>query len=112
VPQTIAFSASGLPSGATATFVPTTVLAGDASTLTLAADTTTPEGTFTITVTGTAASATHTVDVDLTVATLPAHSSGGCGCGVDQNADAADGAIFLLALGFVVRRRRTVRPAA
>ena len=65
--QSVALSASGLPSGATAGFSPSSVTAGGASTLTLSAGTTTPAGTYSVTVTGTGASATHSTTVSLTV---------------------------------------------
>src|SRR5262249_9886118 len=102
-PETIAFSATGLPAGATATFAPTSATAGGSSTLTLATDTTTPEGTYTITVTGIATSATHDTSVTLEVTAQSHH--GGCGCGV-AGANPASGAIFVLVLGFALRRRR------
>jgi len=71
--QTVSLSASGLPSGATASFSPSSVTAGNASTLTVATSSSTPAGTYNITVTGTGASATHTATYVLTV------TSGGSG---------------------------------
>ncbi|WP_349262046.1 hypothetical protein, partial [Actinocrinis sp.] len=65
--ESVALSASGLPTGATATFSPTSVTAGGSSTLTLATASTTPTGTYTITVTGTGATHTHTTTYALTV---------------------------------------------
>jgi subtilisin family serine protease len=65
--QSVAFSASGLPSGVTATFSPMSVTSGGSSTLTLATSASTPSGTYTITVTGTGASATRTATYSLTV---------------------------------------------
>ncbi|MBA3945705.1 MAG: hypothetical protein H0X37_14200 [Herpetosiphonaceae bacterium] len=65
--QTVSLSATGLPTGATATFNPTSVTAGGSSTLTISTSSTTTPGTYTITVTGTGASATHTTTVTLTV---------------------------------------------
>jgi subtilase family serine protease len=50
---TIALSASGLPTGMTATFSPTSVNAGSSSTMTIRTSRTTPIGTYTITVSGT-----------------------------------------------------------
>src|SRR5207302_4142055 len=58
--QTVNLTASGLPSGATATFNPASVNAGNGSTLNVATTTGTPAGTYTITITGTGTSATHT----------------------------------------------------
>jgi hypothetical protein len=65
--ESVALSASGLPSGATASFSLTSVTAGSSSTLTIATTTSTPAGTYPITITGTAASATHTTSYTLTV---------------------------------------------
>jgi hypothetical protein len=65
--QSVSLSASGLPTGATATFNPASVTAGGSSTLTLATTTATPSGTYSVTVTGTGASATHTATYALTV---------------------------------------------
>src|SRR5439155_14004112 len=68
--QTLTLSASGLPSGATASFNPSSVTAGGSSTLTLSTTSSTPGGSYTVTVTGTGASVTHSTSVSLTV-TLP-----------------------------------------
>ncbi|HEU0131115.1 MAG TPA: hypothetical protein VFQ85_09015 [Mycobacteriales bacterium] len=65
--QTVSLSASGLPTGATASFSPTSVTAGGSSTLTVATSSSTPAGTYGITVTGTGTSATHTMTFTLTV---------------------------------------------
>jgi hypothetical protein len=65
--QSVALTASGLPTGATATFSPTSVTAGSSSALTVATTTATPAGTYSVTVTGTGASATHTATFSLTV---------------------------------------------
>jgi Zn-dependent metalloprotease/subtilisin-like proprotein convertase family protein len=64
--QTVSLSASGLPSGATAAFNPTSVTSGNSSTLTIATGASTPSGTYQVTVTGTG-SATHSVTYTLTV---------------------------------------------
>ena len=65
----IALSASGLPTGATATFSPTSIAAPGAgtSTLTLTAGASTTVGTYTITITGTGGSKTHTATVSFSV---------------------------------------------
>jgi hypothetical protein len=70
--QSVALTASGLPTGATASFNPSSVTAGASSTLTIATGSSTPTGTSSVTVTGTGASATHTATFSLTVG-----SSGG-----------------------------------
>lgn len=62
---TVALSASGLPSGVTASFNPTST--STTSAFTLAASATATTGTVTVTVTGTSGSLTHTTSVTLTV---------------------------------------------
>ncbi len=64
---TVAFTASGLPTGVTASFSPTS--SATSTTLTLAAAASTAAGTYTITVTGTSGSLTHTTTFSLTVTT-------------------------------------------
>jgi hypothetical protein len=66
-PQTVTFSASGLPSGATASFNPPSVTSGSSSTATFSTSSSTPAGSYPITVTGTGTSATHSVTYTLTV---------------------------------------------
>jgi subtilase family serine protease len=65
----IALSASGQPTGVTASFSPTSIAApgSGSSTLTLVVASTTVAGTYTITVTGTGGGITHTATVSLTV---------------------------------------------
>lgn len=65
--QTVSLSATGLPSGASASFAPSAVTSGGSSTLTLSTAGTTPPGTYLVTITGTGASATHTTTYSLTV---------------------------------------------
>jgi len=65
--QTVSLSAGGLPSGASASFNPSSVTAGSSSTLTLTTSSSTPTGTSTITITGTGTAATHTTSMSLTV---------------------------------------------
>jgi hypothetical protein len=64
--QSVALSVSGLPSGATASFNPTSVTAGGSSTLTLNSGTA-AAGTYTVVVTGTGTSATHTTSITFTI---------------------------------------------
>src|ERR1041384_25984 len=64
--QTVTFSISGVPRGATASFSPTSVSAGGSSTLTVNSGSA-RAGTYTLTVTGTGASATHSTSISLTV---------------------------------------------
>lgn len=72
----VSFTASGLPSGVTASFNPaTTTTTGTSSVLTLTASSTATAGMSTVTVTGTSGSLTHTTSIALTVGT----TSGGTG---------------------------------
>jgi hypothetical protein len=71
--DTVALSASGLPTGASATFVPSAVAGGSgSSSLNVTTSTTTPAGTYTITITGTDAGLVHSTTVTLVV-TAPAN---------------------------------------
>jgi subtilisin family serine protease len=72
-PQAVSFSASGLPSGATATFTPPSVTSGANSSLSIATSGSTPAGTYTVTVSGTGASGTRTASYTLVVT-----GTGGC----------------------------------
>ncbi|MGR6913846.1 M28 family peptidase [[Actinomadura] parvosata] len=65
--QTVNLSASGLPSGASATFNPASVTSGGSATMTITTAPTTPAGSYTVTVTGTGETATHTTTYALTV---------------------------------------------
>jgi hypothetical protein len=64
--SSVAFSASGLPSGVTASFNPPSTT-GTSSTLTLAASSTATLGVATVTVTGTGGGLTRTTSINLTV---------------------------------------------
>ncbi|MFI5734108.1 trypsin-like serine protease [Kribbella sp. NPDC051587] len=65
--QTVALTASGLPSGVTASFEPSSVTAGNSSMLTLTAASTASPGTTSVTVTGKSSETSHTATVALTV---------------------------------------------
>ncbi|MBX7269819.1 S8 family peptidase [Micromonospora sp. Llam7] len=82
--QSVSLSASGLPSGATASFSPATVTSGGSSTLTIGTSASTPAGTYPVTVTGTAASGTRSATYSLTVT-----GSGGGGCSGTNGTDVA-----------------------
>ncbi|GHJ47676.1 hypothetical protein Cs7R123_50180 [Catellatospora sp. TT07R-123] len=69
--QTVALTASGLPSGVTASFSPSSVTSGGSSTLTLTASASAAAGSAAITVTGTGSAATHTATYTVTVTTVP-----------------------------------------
>ncbi len=64
--QIINLSASGLPSGATFSFNPSSVTSGGSSTLTINTASTTPTGGYTLTITG-SGSTTHSTSVSLTL---------------------------------------------
>ncbi|MFI6782387.1 S8 family peptidase [Micromonospora sp. NPDC050276] len=72
--QSVSLSASGLPSGATASFSPSTVTSGGSSTLTIATSASTPAGSYPVTITGSGAAGTRTATYTLTVT----GSGGGC----------------------------------
>jgi len=65
--QSVALSASGLPSGATASFSPNPVASGQASTMSISTSPSTPAGTYSINVKGTGTSTTYTTSMSLTV---------------------------------------------
>ncbi len=69
----ISLSASGLPSGVTASFSPSSIGApgSGSSTLTFTASSSATLGTSTVTITGTGGSVTHTTTVSLTVTSVP-----------------------------------------
>ena len=69
--SSIAMSATGLPSGATATFTPSSIAApgGGTSGLTFTMSQTTPPGTYNVSVSGTGGGQTHTTTINLTVST-------------------------------------------
>lgn len=72
--ETINLTASGQPSGVTASFSPSSVQTGSSSTLTLSATSSAPVGTYTVTVTGTNSSgktATTTVSLKVESTTTP-----------------------------------------
>ncbi|SBT38426.1 M28 family metallopeptidase [Micromonospora auratinigra] len=71
--QTVSLSASGVPSGVTVGFSPSSVTSGGSATMTVSASSTAATGTFTITVTGTGA-VTRTASYSLTVT----GTGGGC----------------------------------
>jgi hypothetical protein len=63
----VALTISGLPSGATASFNPTSVTGSGSSTLSVNTSTTTPAGTYTLTITGTSGTLVHSTTVTLVV---------------------------------------------
>nr|WP_101391367.1 M28 family peptidase [Streptomyces sp. TLI_146] len=69
--QSVALTASGLPSGVTASFNPATVQSGQSSVLTLSATSNAAPGASTITVKGQGTTLSHTVDYVLNVGGTP-----------------------------------------
>src|SRR5437763_8255513 len=67
----VSLTASGLPSGASATFTPSSIAApcSGSSTMTIATSSSTPTGSYTIAVTATGGGKTHTTTVTLNVTT-------------------------------------------
>ncbi len=65
--ETVSLSASGLPSGTTANFSPSSGTPSFNSTLTISTSSTTPTGTYSITITGTGGEKTHSCTYTLTV---------------------------------------------
>jgi cellulose 1,4-beta-cellobiosidase len=68
---TVALSLSGLPTGVTAAFNPTSVTGSAGSTLTFTVSATAVPGTYPLTVTGTSGSTTETASLVLTVVSMP-----------------------------------------
>jgi hypothetical protein len=68
---TVNFSVSGLPTGASASFNPTSVVGSGSSTLTVNTTTSTAAGTYTLTVTGASGSLSHSTTVTLVVNPAP-----------------------------------------
>jgi Bacterial Ig domain/Divergent InlB B-repeat domain len=66
-PESVVLNAYDLPSGASASFSPSSVTSGSSSTLMLTAGASTPPGTYTVQIAGTAPSALHGTTVQFTV---------------------------------------------
>jgi thermitase len=73
---TVAFSVSGLPAGATASFAPSSVAAPGSSQLTVATALTTAPGRYPLTISGTSGATTHTTAVALVVTSVPTVGTG------------------------------------
>jgi beta-glucosidase len=69
---TVAWSANGLPSGATASFAPTSTTAPGNSVLTITTSASTPKGSFPVTITGVSGALTHSAIATITVASSAA----------------------------------------
>ncbi|MDE3099464.1 MAG: RICIN domain-containing protein, partial [Verrucomicrobiota bacterium] len=86
--NTVSLSASGLPSGVTASFNPSSTTTS--STLTLSASSTAATGTVSVTITGTDGTLTHTTTISLTVNA----SGGGNFAGIYQIQNEASGLVL------------------
>ncbi len=69
--DTVAFSASGLPAGASASFSPASVAGTGSSTMTVTTTAATAAGTYVVTITGTGSTLTHSTTVTLVVTAAP-----------------------------------------
>ena len=65
--ESVALSASGLPSGVTASFNPSTVNSGSSSTVTFTASSSAAAGNYSVTITGTGSTGLHTATLTLSV---------------------------------------------
>jgi hypothetical protein len=63
----VSFSASGLPTGASASFSPASVTTSGSSTMTVSTTSSTPVGSYPVTITGTSGTLSHTAGVTLNV---------------------------------------------
>jgi hypothetical protein len=68
------FSVSGLPTGATATFSPSSIHGSGTTTASISTTTSTPIGTYPLTITGTSGSLMHSASSTLVVAATPAQN--------------------------------------
>jgi hypothetical protein len=68
---TVTFSASGLPSGASASFNPASVAGSGNSTMSVTTSTSTPAGSYPLTITGTSGTLSHTTSVTLVINAPP-----------------------------------------
>jgi subtilase family serine protease len=67
--ESVSLSASGLPSGVTASFSPSSVNSGSSSTLTFTATSSAATGNYSVTITGTGSTGSHTATLTLSVTT-------------------------------------------
>ena len=82
----VALSASGLPTGATATFSPSSITTSGSSTLTVTTTSTTPSASSSLTIKGTSGGVTQTATATLVVASSGGTSSGGAtACDVNKD---------------------------
>jgi hypothetical protein len=127
-PQSLQLSADGLPAGVTATLNPATIMSGGASSITLTATSTATLGATHYTVAAVGTSGSRMIDVALTVvpaatmadAALPSPSDGGpagaadgswhggC-CRASRDESPAASAMLMLAVAFMLARRRRAR---
>jgi hypothetical protein len=99
---TVGLSVSGLPTGTTGTFNPTSITSSGASTLTIGTVSSTPAGSYKLTITGTdGASLTHTTGVtlvngpsDFTISATPASQTVSAGSSASYTVNIAGSAGF------------------
>jgi regulation of enolase protein 1 (concanavalin A-like superfamily) len=119
---TVTFSVSGLPTGATGTFSPTSVSGSGSSTLSVSTSGSTPSGSYTLTVSGTSGSLSHndtvTLNVsDFTVSVTPASQTVAAGQSTNYtvnlgNNNAFTGTIGLSVAGLPAGASGTFNPAS
>src|SRR5215468_194814 len=119
-------SVSGLPSGAAATFNPTSVTGSGSSTLSVTTSSTTPFGTCTLTITGTSGTLTHSITVvlvvnavtpDFSISATPASQTVTRGSSVTYTVTVGSlngftGTVTLSATGLPPRATATFNPAS
>ena len=90
----VTFSASGLPSGASASFSPLTVSGSGSTTMTVTTASGTPTGTYPLTITGSSGTLSHSATVNLMVT-----SGGGGGGSIAGSVTTVSTAVNLTSLG-------------
>ncbi|REF96410.1 subtilisin family serine protease [Asanoa ferruginea] len=110
--QSVSLAASGLPSGATASFSPASVTSGGSSTLTIATSASTPPGNYPVSVNGTGASGTRSATYTLTVTGGTGGSCSGTN-GTDVNIpDAGAAVVSTISINGCNRNASTASTAA
>lgn len=120
--NTVMFSVSGLPAGATGNFSPTSVTGSGSSTLSVTTSSSTPAGSYTLRITGTSGSLVHSATVnflvsDFTISATPSSQTVQPGNGTSYtvnlgNVNAFSGSIALSAGGLPAGASASFNPAA
>jgi hypothetical protein len=119
----VAFSVTGLPSGATATFNPVSVTTSGSTTMSVSTSAATPSGSYPLTIQGTSGPRTRTVNVtlvvggDFTIATTPTSRTIAKGAIATYNVTIAagqgfSGTVNLTVSGVPARATATFNPAS